>query len=72
MDKLDFESEDWKKRLKGKSPEEIARIVEEYYNQKYRDEKIFSNRRIVLLVFLCLVFLMIFIFMYILSRAISS
>ncbi|MCD6407615.1 hypothetical protein J7L87_01015 [bacterium] len=38
MEKPDFNSEEWKERLKGKSPEEIAEIVGSYYEQKYKEE----------------------------------
>ncbi|MCM8766914.1 MAG: hypothetical protein NC934_04460 [Candidatus Omnitrophica bacterium] len=33
---IDFNSPEWKERLKGKSPEEIAQIVGEYYEKKYK------------------------------------
>jgi len=32
-------------RLKGKSPEEIAEIVESYYRAKYEKEKLFTGRK---------------------------
>ncbi|HOK56003.1 MAG TPA: hypothetical protein PKV21_01610 [bacterium] len=35
---IDFNSPEWKERLKGKTPEEIAKIVEEYYERKYKKE----------------------------------
>lgn len=35
---IDFNSPEWKERLKGKTPEEIARIVGEYYERKYKRE----------------------------------
>jgi hypothetical protein len=35
---IDFNSPEWKEKIKGKSPEEIARIVEEYYEIKYKTE----------------------------------
>lgn len=34
----DFNSPEWKEKFKGKSPEEIARIVGEYYERKYKKE----------------------------------
>ncbi|MCM8803961.1 MAG: hypothetical protein NC833_01745 [Candidatus Omnitrophica bacterium] len=35
---IDFNSSEWKEILKGKTPEEIARIVAEYYERKYKKE----------------------------------
>lgn len=35
---VNFLNDEWKEKLKGKSPEEIAKIVGEYYEKKYRRE----------------------------------
>lgn len=37
MEKIDFNSEEWKEKLKDKSPEEIAEIVGSYYEEKYKE-----------------------------------
>lgn len=41
------EQEELKSLIKGKTPEEIAEIVENYYQAKYEKEKLFSNRSII-------------------------
>jgi hypothetical protein len=57
-------SDELKSLLKGKSPEEIAEIVESFYEEKYRKEKLFSNRNIVTLIFFIL-FLAFILFIFI-------
>ena len=69
MDKIDFNSEEWKERLKGKSPEEIAKIVGDYYEEKYKDISEIDKKRIIgWIVFLLIVILgLIFVFSYLKS-----
>ena len=69
MDKIDFNSEEWKEKLKGKSPEEIAKIVGDYYEEKYKDITEIDKKRIIgWIVFLLIVILgLIFVFSYLKS-----
>ncbi len=69
MDKIDFNSEEWKEKLKGKSPEEIAKIVGDYYEEKYKDITEIDKKRIIgLIVFLLIVISgLIFVFSYLKS-----
>ena len=69
MDKIDFNSEEWKEKLKGKSPEEIAKIVGDYYEEKYKDITEIDKKRIIgWIVFLLIVVLgLIFVFSYLKS-----
>lgn len=49
---IDFNSPEWKERLKGKSPEEIARIVGEYYETKYKkDYPVFPWKILIVIIF---------------------
>ena len=52
MEKLDINSEDWKKIIKGKSPEEIAEMVGNYYREQYKKDENLSSKRIIVLIFL--------------------
>ncbi|GEM_PF-3622708 len=55
--------EELKTLIRGKSPEEIARTVESYYEEKYRRERLFSDKGIVVVVlFIISVALLFFIF----------
>ena len=69
MDKIDFNSEEWKEKLKGKSPEEIAKIVGDYYEEKYKDITEIDKKRIMgWIIFLLIVVLgLIFVFSYLKS-----
>ncbi|MCD6220974.1 hypothetical protein J7K25_02305 [bacterium] len=74
MDKIDFNSDEWKEKLKGKSPEEIAKIVGDYYEEKYKDITELDKKRLIgWIIFLLIVILgVIFVFSYLksLSRGI--
>ncbi len=61
MDELKFNSEEWKEQLKGKSPEEIAELVGNYYEDKYGEDRIFSQKKIIGLFFFALVLIFVFI-----------
>jgi len=69
MDKIDFNSDEWKEKLKGKKPEEIATIVGAYYEEKYKDITEFDKKRLIgWIVFLFIVILgIIFVFSYLKS-----
>lgn len=63
MKEIDFNSNDWKEKIKGKSPEEIAHLVGSYYEEKYGKERFWSGRMIGLITFfLILVFIFIMIY----------
>lgn len=55
------EQDELKILTKGKSPEEIVKIVEDYYQAKYKEEQIFTKRPfiIMLIIFLILIFLLV-------------
>jgi len=63
---IDFNSNEWKEKLKGKSPEEIAKIVGDYYEDKYKDIPEFDKKKIIIwIVFLIILsVIIIFIFSY--------
>jgi hypothetical protein len=61
MDDLKIGSEEWKERLKGKSPEEIAEIVGDYYEELYGKDAAFPTKRILGLVFFALILGLVFI-----------
>ncbi|MCD6396359.1 MAG: hypothetical protein J7L71_02350 [Spirochaetaceae bacterium] len=69
MDKIDFNSDEWKEKLKGKSPEEIAKIVGNYYEEKYKDITEFDKKRVIgWIVFLVIVIAgLLFVFSYLKS-----
>ncbi|MCM8762727.1 MAG: hypothetical protein NC905_01615 [Candidatus Omnitrophica bacterium] len=64
MKEIDFNSDDWKEKLKGKSPEEIARIVGSYYEEKYGQETRFWSGRMIGMVVFILIMVFIFIMLY--------
>ncbi|MCM8785195.1 MAG: hypothetical protein NC827_02495 [Candidatus Omnitrophica bacterium] len=68
---IDFDNPKWKERLKGKSPEEIARIVEEYYEKKYkRLYPVFPWKILVaIILFFSLIIVILLVFMNYLKRA---
>ncbi len=69
MKESDFNSEEWKKELKGKSPEEIAEIVGNYYEKKYGNDRPFSPAKIIGLFFFALILILVFIiFLRLFSR----
>jgi hypothetical protein len=53
-EKIDFDSSEWMEKLKNKSPEEIAEIVENYYEEKYKSFSFFSWKKTLIIVFLSL------------------
>jgi hypothetical protein len=61
MENFNIDSEEWKEKLKGKSPEEIAEIVGSYYREKYSKDRSFSPAKIIALLFFALIFILIFI-----------
>jgi len=67
---IDFETPEWKEKLKGKSPEEIARIVGEYYENKYKKEyPIFPWKiLIVIIIFFLILIIILLIFMNYLKK----
>jgi len=67
---IDFNSPEWKERLKGKTPEEIARIVEEYYERKYKREYPVFPWKILLgiIIFFLLIIVALLIFMNYLKK----
>lgn len=69
MDKIDFNSDEWKEKLKGKSPEEIAKIVGDYYEEKYKNITELDKKRLIgWIVFLLIVIVgVIFVFSYLKS-----
>ncbi len=71
MDKIDFNSDEWKGKLKGKSPEEIAKIVGDYYEEKYKNITELDKKRLIgWIVFLLIVIVgVIFVFSYLKSLA---
>lgn len=70
---IDFNSPEWKERLKGKSPEEIARIVGDYYERKYRKEYPPFPWKILLgiIIFFLLIIVVLLIFMNYLKKLAS-
>lgn len=64
MEEIDFNSEEWKEKIKGKSPEEIARIVGSYYEEKYGKETRFWSGRMIGVVVFILILILIFIMVY--------
>lgn len=64
MEQFKFDSEEWKEKLKGKSPEEIAEIVGSYYEEQYGKDRVFSPKRIIGLFFFALVLVLVFITFY--------
>jgi len=71
MDKIDFNSDEWKGKLKGKNPEEIAKIVGDYYEEKYKNITELDKKRLIgWIVFLLIVIVgVIFVFSYLKSLA---
>jgi len=71
MDKIDFNSDEWKGKLKGKKPEEIAKIVGDYYEEKYKNITELDKKRLIgWIVFLLIVIVgVIFVFSYLKSLA---
>jgi len=69
MDKIDFNSDEWKGKLKGKNPEEIAKIVGDYYEEKYKNITELDKKRLIgWIVFLLIVIVgVIFVFSYLKS-----
>lgn len=67
---IDFNSPEWKERLKGKTPEEIAQIVEEYYERKYKKEyPVFPWKILLAIVILFIILIIIlWILMYYLKK----
>lgn len=72
MKDIDFNSDEWKEKLKGKSPEEIAEIVRSYYEEKYGEEIRFWSGRMIGLVVFVLILIFIFIIMYRLLSSIAK
>ncbi|MDD3726158.1 MAG: hypothetical protein PHI44_03070 [Candidatus Ratteibacteria bacterium] len=69
---IDLTTDEWKEKLKGKSPEEIANIVGSYYEEKYgKETKFWSGRMIGLVVFI-FILIFIFIMLYHLLRNIAK
>lgn len=60
MEESDFNSEEWKKKLKGKSPEEIAEIVGKHYEKKYGSDRVFSPAKIIGLFLFALILILVF------------
>ncbi|MGB9677022.1 MAG: hypothetical protein ACPLZ9_00230 [Candidatus Ratteibacteria bacterium] len=56
---INFNSPEWKERLKGKSPEEIAQIVGEYYEKKYKKESPIFPWKILLTIIILFILLII-------------
>mgnify|MGYP001313223964 CR=1 FL=1 len=67
---IDFNSPEWKEKLKGKTPEEIARIVGEYYETKYKKEYPLFPWKILLFIifFFVLIIIILLIFMNYLKK----
>ncbi len=67
---IDFNTPEWKEKLKGKSPEEIARIVGEYYEKKYKKEYPSFPWKIllVIVIFFILIILILLLFMQYLKK----
>ena len=61
---IDFNSEEWKEKIKGKTPEEIAQIVGSYYEEKYGEETRFWSGRMIGMVVFILILIFIFIMLY--------
>ena len=60
MNKVNLDSEEWKKKLKDKSPEEIAEIVGSYYEDKYGMENTLPLKKIIGIVFFISVLILVF------------
>ncbi|MCM8772579.1 MAG: hypothetical protein NC926_03455 [Candidatus Omnitrophica bacterium] len=59
---IDFNSPEWKEKLKGKSAEEIAKIVGEYYEAKYKKEyPVFPWKVLIAIIFFFLLIIIILI-----------
>jgi hypothetical protein len=67
---IDFNTPEWKEKLKGKSPEEIARIVGEYYERKYKKEyPVFPWKILVaIIIFFLLIIIILLLFMNYLKK----
>ncbi|MFN4227514.1 MAG: hypothetical protein ACK4F0_05185 [Candidatus Ratteibacteria bacterium] len=69
---INFDSPEWKEKLKGKSPEEIARIVGEYYERKYK--KLYPSFPwkilIFIITFFSLIIIILLVFMNYLKRSV--
>jgi len=61
---IDFNSEEWKEKLKGKTPEDIAQIVGSYYEEKYGQETRFWSGMMIGMVVFILILIFIFIMLY--------
>ncbi|HDN97837.1 MAG TPA: hypothetical protein ENG68_01595 [bacterium] len=48
--KTDFNFEELKEKLKGKPPEEIAKIVGSYYEEKYKELLSFPWKRLIIFI----------------------
>ncbi|MCS7181239.1 MAG: hypothetical protein N2589_01425 [bacterium] len=58
---IDFNTPEWKERIKGKTPEEIAKIVEEYYEKKFKKEyPIFPWKILIGIIFLFSLIIIVF------------
>ena len=68
---FDFNSEEWKEQLKGKSPEEIAEIVGAHYEAKYGRVTAFPAARIIAWGIFCLFLVSILIFLYHLFKKVA-
>ncbi|MCK9266016.1 hypothetical protein M0P98_03925 [bacterium] len=58
------EPDELKILLKGKSPSEIAEIVENYYNAKYEEEKIFTGRNLLVPIIFFIVLIILLVIFY--------
>ncbi|MGC8976567.1 MAG: hypothetical protein ACP5OB_02975 [Candidatus Ratteibacteria bacterium] len=61
---IDFNSQEWKERLKGKTPEEIAKIVGEYYERKYKKEYPVFPWKILLAIIIFFLLIIIFLLLF--------
>ena len=61
VEKIDFNSEEWKEKLKDKSPEEIAEIVASYYEEKYKELSPFSWKKIAVFIIFLIILIIIFV-----------
>ncbi|MBN1445807.1 MAG: hypothetical protein JW957_06845 [Candidatus Omnitrophica bacterium] len=64
MKDFDINSEEWKERLKGKSPEEIAEIVGAHYEEKYGKDPVLPKGKIIGLAIFFLIMVSILFLLY--------
>ncbi len=69
---MDFNSDNWKDKLKGKSPEEIAKIVGDYYEEQYKDIHEFDKRKIITWVICLIIFIAIIVIVLFYLKSLSS